>query len=489
METSVLIVGGGITGTAIARELSKYEVDIGLVEKEVDIAFGGPTKANTAIIHAGYDDKPGTLAAKLCPRGNVLWSRLASELNIPFKRIGSLVVALSYGEVRVLKELMERGRANGVGNLKIVEGKELSKMEPNLNEEAVAGLYAPSAGVLSPYEAAIALAENAKQNGVSIFLGTKVTGVIVEDGEVKAVQTNNARIYARFIVNAAGLFADEISSMAGINEFKITPRKGEYIVYDKDLNGIVNHVLFPVPTPISKGITVTPTVDGNIIAGPTAHDIEDKNDLTTTFTGLEEVLEGACKLVPELSIRHDAIIAGFVGLRPQPTTEDFIIESYREPSGFVNVAGIKSPGLTSAPAIAEMVVDILKRDGLTLKGKDDFKPFRKPIAHPIRDFHPTKAERLISKNPEYGHVVCRCEYVTEGEIVDSIRRGATTLDGVKYRTRAGMGRCQGGFCTPHTIRIIARELGISVEEVTKRSDNSRVLPYSAKQLLLEGEEE
>jgi len=484
MDASVLIIGGGITGTAIARELSKYKVEAVLIEKEADIALGGPTKANTAIIHAGYDDKPGTLAARLCLRGNILWSRLASELSIPFKRIGSLVVALKSEEEPFLKELIERGRRNGVQDLKIVGNEELFEMEPNLNRNAVAGLYAPAAGVLSPYEAAIALAENARQNGVSVLLGTKATDVIVEGDEVKAVQTNNGRIYTRYVINAAGLYADEVSFMAGIKEFEIAPRKGEYIVYDKDLSGIVNHVLFPVPTPISKGITVTPTVDGNVIAGPTAHDVGDKNDFTTTLAGLEEALEGAYKLVPRLSARRDAVIAAFAGVRPQPTTEDFIIKSYMEPYGFINVAGIKSPGLTSAPAIAEMVVDLLEREGLTLEEKGDFEPFRRPIVHPLRDFHPTETEELIAQGSQYGHVVCRCEYVTEGEIVDAISRGATTLDGVKYRTRAGMGRCQGGFCTPYAIKIIARELGVPIEEVTKRGGNTRILSYSAKQLLL-----
>jgi len=484
METCVLIIGGGITGTAIARELSKCDVDTLLIEKEVDIAFGGATKANTAIVHAGYDDEPGTLAAKLCPRGNLLWSELASDLHIPLKRIGSLVVALEENEVRVLEDLLERGKRNGVPDLRIIEGQELFEMEPNLNSEAVAALYAPSAGVLSPYEASIALAENAKQNDVSILLGTKVTDIIAEEGKVKTVQTSRERICSRYVVNAAGLFSDEVSSMAGIEEFKIVPRKGEYIIYDRDLNGLVNHVLFPVPSQISKGITVTPTVDGNIIAGPTAHDKKDKNDLTTTREGFEEVLNGACKLIPELSDRLTSIISGFAGLRPQPSTDDFIIKSYREPSGFINVAGIKSPGLTSAPAIAEMVVEILREEGLALKDKKNFISSRNPIVHPIRDFHPAKTEEFLRQNPRDGRVVCRCEYVTEGEILDAISRGATTLDGVKYRTRSGMGRCQGGFCTPHVIRMIARELGLAVEEVTKRGGNSKVLPYSAKRLLL-----
>jgi len=484
VETSVLIIGGGITGTSVSRELSKYDVKVTLIEREADLAFGGATKANTAIIHAGYDDEPGTSAAKLSSRGNFLWSRLSSELGIPFRRIGSLVVAFKDKEIPILEDLMERGRINTVPDLEIIEGRKLKKMEPNLNKDAAAGLYAPTAGIICPYEAAVALAENSRQNGVQILLETEATDIIVKDGEVKAVQTNRGIIYTQYVVNAAGLFADEISAMVGIEDFKITPRKGEYVIYDKDLCELVNHVLFPIPSPISKGIVVTPTVDGNIIAGPNAQDIQDKKCLTTTSSGLQEVLKGAYKLVPKLSKMRNAIISSFAGLRPQPSTGDFIIKSYDDPHGFVNVAGIKSPGLTSAPAIAEMVVNILREEGLNIKEKRDFKLFREPIVHPLRDFDPAKTEELMVKDPRYGHVVCRCEYVTEGEIIEAIRRGATTLDGVKYRTRAGMGRCQGGFCTPHVIKIIARELGIPVEEVTKRGNNSKILPYSAKQLLI-----
>jgi len=484
MKTRVLIIGGGITGTAISRELSKYRVNVVLIEKERDIAFGGPTKANTAIIHAGYDDKPGTMAAKLCKKGNAVWERLSTELGIPFKRIGSLVVALNDDELPVLYELMRRGKTNGVQDLRIITDEELFEAEPNLNRKAVAGLYAPSAGVVSPYEAAMALAENAKMNDVSILLETRATGIIIKDRKIRGVQTNRGTIHAEYVINAAGLFADEISAMAGIDDFKIIPRKGEYVIYDKDLTGLVRHILFPIPSPISKGITVTPTVDGNIIAGPTAHDIKDKRDTSTTFEGIKEVLRGACKLIPHLSFRRDAIISSFSGLRPQPSTGDFIIKSYEDPFGFVNVSGIKSPGLTSAPAIAEMVVDLLRAEGLRLEIKRNFKPYRRPIRRPFRNFNPVKAEVLIKKNPDYGHVICRCEHVTEGEIVEAIRRGATTLDGVKYRTRAGMGRCQGGFCTPHIIKILARELGVPVEDITKKGGSSNVLLYRAKQLLM-----
>jgi len=485
METTILIIGAGITGTAIAKELSKYDVEVALIEKEADIAFGGSTKANTAIIHAGYDDEPGTVAARLCVRGNTLWTRLSSELSIPLDRIGSLVVALNDEEAAILEELMERGRANSVQKLRIVKGKELFEMEPNLSSKAIAGLYAPTAGIICPYEAAMALAENARMNRVSILLETTATGVTVMDREIQAVQTNRGAIHARYVINAAGLFADKVSAMVGADEFKITPRKGEYVVYDKDLDGLVNSVLFPIPSPVSKGIVVTPTVDGNIIAGPTAHDIDNKQDTATTSAGLQEVLNGAYKLVPQLTARYDAIISGFTGLRPQPSTGDFIIKSYENSSGFINVAGIKSPGLTSAPAIAETVLDILKAEGLDLKEKSNFRPSREPITHPIRELT-LKTPKSIADDRRYGHVVCRCEHVTEAEILEAIQRGANTLDGIKYRTRAGMGRCQGGFCTPHITEILARELGIPVEEVTKKGGDSRILLYPAKQILTEG---
>lgn len=485
MKTDIVIIGGGIVGTAIARELSRYDVNTILVEKEADIAFGGSTKANTAVIHAGYDDAPGTLKARLCPRGNALWSKLASELEVPLKRLGSLVVALKEEDMRVLRELKRRGRKNKVPDLEIIEDhKRLFELEPNLNKEAVAVLYAPAAGITSPYEMAIALAENAVRNGVKILLGTKTTGITLERAEVKGLQTNKGYIETDYVINAAGLWADEVSAMAGIDRFIITPRKGEYLVFDKNLSGFVNHALFPIPTPISKGIAVTPTVDGNLLIGPNAHDIEDKTDLTTTSAGLEEVLRGALNLVPKLSSKRGMIIANYAGLRAEPATGDFIIKSYDEARGFINVAGIKSPGLTSAPAIAEMVVDLLKNTGLELKEKDSFNPYRKSIDRSIRELSVDEAEKLIDRDPRYGHVICRCEHVTEREVVEAIRRGATTLDGIKYRTRAGMGRCQGGFCTPHVIRILARELGVSAENVTKRGGDSQLLPCRVKALLL-----
>ena len=482
LETDVLIVGGGVVGSAIARELSKYHIKLTLIEKEADIAFGGPTKANTGIIHAGYDDEPGTIEAKLCVRGNMLWSAVASELAIPFKRSGSFVVALEDSDIKVLETLKQQGSLNVVPDLEILEGTNLFRMEPNLSKDAVAGLFAPSAGIISPYEAAIALAENARENGVQILLETEAVGITTVNGKVKTVQTDKGNINASCIVNAAGLFADKISSMVGISDFLITPRKGEYLIYDNTLGELVKHPLFPVPTPISKGILVSPTVDGNIVVGPNACDIEDKGDTTTTSCGIEEILRGAYRLVPGLEEKLNLVISSFAGLRPEPSTGEFIIKDYEEVEGFINVAGIKSPGLTSAPTIAETVASFINTKNI-LKLRSDFNPERKPLIHPLRDACIGNATELMTGDSSYGHVVCRCERVTEGEIVEALRRGAGTLDGIKYRTRAGMGRCQGGFCTPHVIGIVSRELNIPVEEVTKKGRDSRILRYSSKELL------
>ena len=484
MRADIVVVGAGIVGSTIARELSRYDLRIVVVEKNCDVAFGQPTKANTGIIHAGYDDKPRTVKAKLCSRGNMLWHKIAREVGAPLKEIGSFVVALKEEDVRVLEELKERGEKNKVPNLKIIEdSEELLKMEPNLNRNAVAALYAPTAAITSPYELTIAMAENAVENGVQILLDTEVTDIVVKNGELKAVQTSKGRIDTSYVVNAAGLYADEISAMAGINHFSISPVKGEYWVFDKELNGLVKHVLFPVPTPISKGIVVTPTVDGNILIGPNANPTKDKNDYATTASGLEEVFSGALNLIPELAEKRRMVIANFCGLRPEPDTNDFIIKAYNEVKGFINTAGIKSPGLTAAPAIAETVINLLRKSGLELREKDCFNPFRKPIDRAIRKLNMEKANKLIARDRRYGHVICRCEHVTEGEVVEAIRRGATTLDGIKFRTRAGMGRCQGGFCGPMIVRILARELKIPPTEVTKKGVGSNLLVGENKSFL------
>jgi glycerol-3-phosphate dehydrogenase len=481
VRADIVVIGGGIVGAAIARWLSGYELRVILLERSVDIAFGGSTKANTGLIHAGEHNAPGSLMAKLCVRGNRLWYELAPMLGIPLKRIGCLVIALREEEVRVLRQLREMGKKNGVPGLKIVDDREeLFTLEPNLNRNAIAALYAPTVGMINPHEAALALAENAANNGVRIILQAEVLNVRVEGSDVKGVETSRGRIRADYVINAAGIHADEVSAMVGADHFSITPRKAEYLVFDKELGGLINHALFPIPTPISKGIKVVPTIDGNLIVGPTARDIGDKSDVATTAEGLNEALRGGVNLVPSLSDHEDKIIANYSGLRAVPSTGDFVIERYGWAKGFVNAAGIDSPGLTAAPAIAELVITLLEEQGLRLKEKAVFHAGRDPINRSVREFSMEEANELIARINAYGHVVCRCEHVTEGEIIEAIRRGASTLDGIKFRTRAGMGRCQGGFCTPHLIKILSRELGVPVEKLTKRGGGSVLLPGKVK---------
>ena len=484
MRSDIVVIGAGIVGSTIARELSKYQQKILVVEKRSDVAFGSPTKGNTGLIHAGYDDQPGTRKAKLCTRGNMLWHSIAKELSAPLKETGSLVVAFNKDEENHLRQLKVRGEKNRVPLLEIIEDrKRLLEIEPNLNRDATAALFAPTAAITAPYELALAVSENAAQNGASFLLETEVTDIITRNGETKGVRTSRGRIEADCVINAAGLESDEVSAMAGLGHFTIHPRKGEYYLFDKKLSGLVRHILFPVPTPISKGIVVTSTPEGNVLIGPNACDVEDKEELNTTATGLSEVYTGALKLVPDLAQYRNRVITYFSSLRPETGTGDFIIRSYDELKGFVNVAGIRSPGLTAAPAIAEMVVDLIRESGLDLIEKELFTSNREPIHHAIRELDFSRAERLISEDSNYGHVVCRCEHVSEAEIVEAIRRGATTLDGVKFRTRASMGRCQGGFCTSHIIRILAQELGIPPTEVTKKGGTSRLLLCKAKELV------
>ncbi len=474
----VLIIGAGIVGTSIARELSQYEnLEIYLVEKEADIGWGS-TKANSALIHGCYTENKEKvpLRAKLCKRGNELWRNIVRDLKIPSIWPGAFVVAFDDEQIRRLEEMKKIGEKNGIPGLKIIDKRELMREEPNINPIAVAALHSPTVGVISPYEAAIALTENAIDNGVKLFLNTKVQGIKVKNNGF-LVTTSRKDFEVNFVINAAGLYGDEISKMIGIDYFTIRPRKGEYFLFDKSLGRYTNHVLFPTPTPISKGILVTFTVEGHTMIGPNARDIDDKEDTSTTREGLKEVYEGAKKLVPNLPPIKYAITT-FAGLRPEPSTEDFIIRDYDEVPGFINAVGTRSPGLTSAPAIAEEVKEILGKYVKLVK-KKNFKKYREPILR-FSTLNNEEREKLIKKDKRYGNIICRCELVTEAEIVEAIKRGATTLDGIKFRVRAGMGRCQGGFCTPRIIKILSRELRIKPTEVTKKGDRSYLLVAETK---------
>ena len=471
-----MIIGGGIVGTCIARELAKYQTDAIVIERGNEVA-SGTSKANTAILHAGFDAEPGTLKALLGVQGNSFYDSMAKELEVPVKRIGSLVVAFSDDEDEMLENLLERGRANAVQGLRIVSGDELRGIEPNLNPMASSGLYAESAGIVNPFEMVLACAEEAALNGVHFLMGTEVTGFTINSSHVEEVITTQGKIGAGMIVNAAGVWADVVAAMVGSSSFRITPQKGEYIVLDRNAGDLVRSVLFPVPSSMSKGITVTPTTDGNIMLGPTAEDVRDRLDVSTTKEGLSSVLKGAQRLVPSVSAQDTITV--FAGLRAVSDKGDFIIEPAREVEGFVNVAGIQSPGITAAPAVAKRVIQLI-RGKMTLKPKKGTK--RRHRIPAFRNATSENRSELFQSDSKYGRVVCRCETVTEAEVLDAIQRipGANTIDGVKFRTRAGMGRCQGGFCGPKILELLSKELQLPYGCVTLRGGNSRILVGRSK---------
>jgi len=479
----VAVIGGGVTGCAIARWLSRYHVRIALLEKEAEVCFG-TSKANSGIVHAGFHSTPGTLKARFCFKGNRMYDQLTRELDVEFERNGVLMVAITDEEKTILRKYYQQGLVNGVEDLALLDRNRLLEMEPNLSPEVKLGLYAPGGGVVYPMELTMALAENAACNGVHILTGASVTAIEDTHNEEGAarwcIKTARGKLAAAYIINAAGLYADQIAGMIGDHSFRICPRKGEEYLLDKRLRGLVHSTVFPVPTPVSKGILVIPTIHGNIMLGPTAEEIEERDDCSTTRQGYEQVMAGVRKLVP--SISPGDIITAFSGIRAAADQDDFIIGPSVQADSFINVAGIQSPGLTAAPAIAEKVVDILRDVGLRLCERDDFQPRRNPVIR-FRELNDEDRSKLIAEDPAYGHVVCRCETVTEAEIIDAIRRGARTLDGIKLRTRAGMGRCQGGFCTPKIINILARELNIDPLQVTKRGAESELLKYRIKEIL------
>lgn len=465
----IVIIGAGVSGCAIARELSRYQADVLVLEREEDVCCG-TSKANSAIVHAGYDAANGSLMAKLNVAGSLLMPELARELDFAYEQNGSLVVMMSEEDRPALNKLYANGVANGVEGLRIVEREELRAMEPNISDEAVAALYAPTGGIVCPFGLTFALAENAARNGVKFQFDSEVTNIEKIDGGWK-VSTVKGDVEAKVVVNAAGLYSDKLHNMVADDQMTIVPRRGDYFLLDHTAQGHVHNTIFQLPGKYGKGVLVAPTVHGNIIVGPTAIDIDNKEGTATTQAGLDDVRDKCGMAVKNVPLRQT--ITSFAGLRAHEARHEFFIGEIKP--GFVDCAAIESPGLSSAPAIGRMVAGIVKGI-LGLEVDLSFDPRRRGILDP-KELDDEAHAALIRENPAYGTVICRCETVTEGEIIDAIRRtpGARSVDGVKRRVRAGMGRCQGGFCSPRVMEILARELGVDQSAITKSGKGSELI--------------
>ena len=472
----VVIIGCGVVGASAAYELARYKLRVAVLEAAADIA-AGTTKANSAIIHAGYDPEPGTLMARLNVEGNRLTGEICEKLQVPFKRVGSLVVAFSPEQLPTLQTLYDRGCKNGVPGLRLLSGEEARAMEPGLSEEVCGALLAPSAGIIDPWGFAIAMAETAVRGGVEVRRDCPVTG-IEDTGAGFVLHTPQGDVAARFVLNAAGVGADRVHEMLEPNDWETLPSRGEYYLLDKSEHDRVSRVIFQCPGPEGKGVLVAPTIHGNLSCGPNAQGVEDRLDLGNTAAGMAEVRAKAARSVPGVEWRQN--IRNFAGLRANTTRSDFIIEESKAYPGFIDLAGIKSPGLSSAPAIAKMAVEMLKADGLVLEPDPDFVDKREHIV--FKELSAEEKNELIRRDPRYGRVVCRCETITEGEIVAALHSPIPprSINGVKRRCSAGMGRCQGGCCGPRVQEIIARELGIDQAEVLLEQAGSTILTGRTK---------
>lgn len=466
-----VIIGAGVSGAAIARELAKYEARVCVLERCEDVCCG-TSKANSAIVHAGYDARPGTLMARLDVEGSYMIPQLARDLDFLYRNNGSLVLCMHEEDLPLLQELYERGRRNGVSALRMVTREEILAMEPHVREDVVAGMEAATGGIVCPFGMNIAFAENAAENGVEFRFDTTVTG-FTRTREGWTVHTNQGDVEARTVINAAGVYADVLHNMVSTRKLHITPRRGDYYLLDKTTGGYAHHTLFQLPGKYGKGVLVAPTVHGNTIVGPTAIDIDDRDGVNTTAEGLEQVMRKAANIVKDAPLRQ--VITSFAGLRAHEDGHEFVIGEAEGAPGFFDCAGIESPGLSSSPAIGRMVAEMV-RDKLLLRRKASYKATRRGIVNPAElPFEERRA--LIEENPAYGRIICRCEGISEGEILDAIHRplGARSLDGVKRRVRAGMGRCQGGFCAPRVMEILAQELDLPMEEITKSGGGSRLI--------------
>ena len=489
MKTDILIIGAGVIGSAVARKLSQYDLDITLVEKQSDVCMG-TSKANSSMIHSGYNVDGSKLKGQMCLKSDTkVYDKFCKELNVDFRHTGSVFAGFEESHLKTMKEEVDNAKKNGLEGVRIVDHDEMMQLEPNINPDVKFGLFDPNTGTINPFEWTMALAENAAMNGVKVLLNAGVTNVHTANGKIARVDTEVGTFESRIVINCAGLYSDKIAAMVEDIDFYVHPRKGEYFLYDKKWSGYVNHCIYSPPTLVSKGMIIVPTTEGNLLCGSNAVEIDDKTDFSTTQEGLDDIYaRDIHKLFPELP-RVGDVITAFAGLRPASSTEDFIIGHAKSVPTMINLVGIQSPGLSSAPAVAVMVDDIVHEvsgyAGLILKEKPDWNPIRpKPIV--LRDLSKEERSELIKQNPDYGKIICRCETISKGEILDAIRRPipARNIDAIKRRTRAGMGRCQGGFCGPRVVNILNEELGIDPLDVTKRGGRSNILLDKTKDLSL-----
>ncbi len=469
-KTDVVVIGAGAVGCAIARELSKYDVAVTVVEKNEDVG-GDASKSNSAIIHTGYDAAPGTLESQLVVAANPMYDELVRDLDVPFKRIGAILPAITQEQFEQLPAIKEKAFKNHVYDVEYKTAAELLEMEPNLNPAVKGGLYIPRESIIDPFIYVQALAENAHANGVKFLLSTKVTGIATENGKIKSVQTTAGQIETKYVINSAGLYCDEIAQMVGKADYKVVARKGQFFILDKNTSCQVEHIVLPIPTKITKGKLMCPTIHGNMLVGPTAEDQPSKTDKSITAEGLASITADVKNLIPNVNIRDT--ITQYCGLRPNRNPEGLHFDMYEDLEGYVNLSGVRSTGLTLSVAMGKYVVQQMLMHGAAFRLKENFITKRQGIVK-FSEQSPEVQEQLIRENPLYGNVICRCETITEAEILQAIHRplGAKSMDGVKRRVRAGMGRCQGGFCGPKVLEILARELGCTPMDINKHQPGS-----------------
>ncbi|MGL6199733.1 MAG: NAD(P)/FAD-dependent oxidoreductase [Lachnospiraceae bacterium] len=478
LKTDVVVIGAGAVGCAIARELSKYQVDVIVVDKNEDVG-GDASKSNSAIIHTGYDAAPGTLESELVVAANPMFPELVKELDIPFEETGAILPAITDEQYSKLTAIKEKAFKNRVYDVEYLTAGQILKMEPNINPEVKGGLFIRRESIIDPFIYVQALAENANDNGVHFLMNTKVTGIQVEENKAKAVETTGGTITAKFIINAAAIYCDEIAAMVGKADYNVVARRGEFYILDKNTSCKVKHIVLPIPTKVTKGKLMCPTIHGNMLVGPTAEDLDNKTDKSVTAEGLQSIVSDVKRLVPGVNVRDT--ITQYSGLRPNRNPEGLHVDVYDDLYGYVNLSGVRSTGLTLSASMGVYVTQLLMKCGLPLVFKENFNKTRKGI----RIFHEmtvAQQEKIIKENPKYGNIICRCETITEGEILAAIHRplGAKSMDAVKRRVRAGMGRCQSGFCGPKVIEILARELQIPVEQVNKNISGSYMVSGKMK---------